>query len=173
VAEQEDLNTPLIALVGFIGAVIVFVIVLLLAAIYRGFETRLHFERDTLEPYTEVTDLTSRQRGDLASYGWVDEEKGLVSIPIGRAIELAVHEIRTGGSAAVTRPGETRPGETRPGETQPGETQPDETQPDETQPGDTQPDRAQPGEAGGSPAAKPEEPQTINAAEEADDAKLE
>jgi hypothetical protein len=162
-AEHEDLNTPLIALVGFLGAVIVFAIVLFLAAIYRGYETRFQFEMDISEPYTEVTDLRNRQRGDLASYGWVDEEKGLVSIPIGRAIDLTVREIQTEGRAAVSRPGETPPDEA-----EPDEDQPDGTQQDGAPPGEVQPD-----ESDGTPRDELEEPQTADAAEEANDAKPE
>jgi len=152
-AEQDDLNTPLVALVGFLGALMVFVIVLFLAAIYRGFETRLQLDRDITEPYTEVTDLANRQRGSLASYGWVDPEEGVVSIPIGRAIDLAVHEIRTEGRAVVTRPEETQPDEGRREETHADETAPDKTS--------------------GAPPAKPEGPQTTDAPEEAGDAKPE
>ena len=117
-AEPDDLNTPLIALVGFLGAVMVFVIVVFLMVIYRQVESEQLFRTDVGQPYGQVADLRTRQREVLASYGWVDQERGVASIPIGRAIDLAVREIRTEGRAAVTLPDETEgPPSTEPEET--------------------------------------------------------
>lgn len=141
--ERDDLNTPLVALVGFLGAVMVFVIVLFLGVLYRRVETRQQYDKDITQPYTEVSDLANRQRANLASYGWVDQENGIVAIPIGRAIDLTVREIRTEGRAAVTRPDETPPEDGPPNETT---------------------DR---------PPAEPEEPQTPHAPEGAYHAKPE
>jgi len=147
-AERDDLNTPLVALVGVLGTVLVFVIILFLAVLYRRVETQQQYDKDVSQPYTAVADLANRQRGSLASYGWVDQEKGIVAIPIGRAIELAVREIRSEGRAAVTRP-------------------------DETPPEKTPPEDAPPNETNGPPPAEPEEPQTTDTTEGAGHAKPE
>jgi outer membrane biosynthesis protein TonB len=152
-SERDDLNTPLVALVGVLGTLLVFVIVLFLAVLYRRVETQQQYDKDVSQPYTEVADLANRQRGSLASYGWVDQEKGIVAIPIGRAIDLAVREIRTEGRAAVTGP--------------------DETAAEETPPGETPPEDAPPNEKNGPPPAEPEEPQTTDTPEGASHAKPE
>jgi len=94
----------MVALVGFLGAVMVFIIVLSLVVVYRQIENRLYHEKDLSQPYGEITDLVTRQRDKLASYGWVDQEKGIVSVPIGRAIDLVVAEVRATGHAKVVRP---------------------------------------------------------------------
>jgi len=106
-ANQDELNTPMVALVGFLGVVIVFVTIVFLVVVYRQVETGLQYENDLSQPYGEITDLVTRQRNSLASYGWVDQDKGLVSMPISRAMDLVVAEITSTGRADVTRPGET------------------------------------------------------------------
>jgi hypothetical protein len=136
-AERDDLNTPLVALVGVLGTVLVFVIILFLAVLYRRVETRQQYDKDVSQPYTAVADLANRQRGTLASYGWVDQEKGIVAIPIGRAIDLVVEEIRTEGRAAVTRPDEATPS---PPESPPGEDGPPESNDAGKEVGDAQPE---------------------------------
>jgi hypothetical protein len=48
-----------------------------------------------------TTDLAARRAQEdslLATYGWVDSEKGVVRIPIDEAMKLVVRESRAGGS---------------------------------------------------------------------------
>ncbi len=102
-SRQDDLNAPMIALVGFLGAVMVFVIVVFLVVVYRQVATQRQYANDVSQPYGEITDLVTRQRDALASYGWVDQEKGIVSLPVDRAVDLVVAEIRATGRAVVTQ----------------------------------------------------------------------
>jgi hypothetical protein len=44
--------------------------------------------RDEYQPHKELTDYLARENGALSSYAWVDRSKGIVSIPIGRAMEM-------------------------------------------------------------------------------------
>ena len=43
---------------------------------------------------SKLADLHAREAELLYSYGWVDQEKGIVRIPIERAMELTVQEAR-------------------------------------------------------------------------------
>jgi len=45
-------------------------------------------------PVSDLAKLRERERQTLNSYGWVDEERGLVRIPIGRAVELVAGGMR-------------------------------------------------------------------------------
>jgi hypothetical protein len=44
--------------------------------------------RNESEPRTDLSDYLARQKAALSSYGWVDRSKGIVSIPIDRAMEI-------------------------------------------------------------------------------------
>jgi hypothetical protein len=57
------------------------------------------------QPYKDVYELKSAQRGALHSYGWVDKANGVVHIPIERAIELTLQRglpARAGDATAST-----------------------------------------------------------------------
>ena len=97
---QDDLNTPVIAVVGLIGTILVFAIVVLLTAVFYRVEARQQYEKDISRPPAQLGTLTADQRGRLASYGWVDEEKQIAFIPISRAMELVVGEISGDPEAA-------------------------------------------------------------------------
>jgi hypothetical protein len=54
------------------------------------------------QPFKDIYQLKTEQRGVLTSYGWVDKSSGVVHIPIDRAMELTLQRglpARTEGSA--------------------------------------------------------------------------
>ena len=57
------------------------------------------------QPFKDVYDLKSGQRGVLNRYGWVDKATGVVHIPIERAMELTLQRglpVREGPASAMT-----------------------------------------------------------------------
>jgi hypothetical protein len=44
--------------------------------------------RNEYEPHTELSDYVAKENAALNGYAWVDRNKGSVSIPIGRAIQI-------------------------------------------------------------------------------------
>ena len=57
------------------------------------------------QPFKDVFDLKSTQRGTLNSYGWVDKASGVVHIPIERAMDITVERglpVREGEAASPT-----------------------------------------------------------------------
>ena len=48
------------------------------------------FPRLQEDPEAELAELRAREDAALASYGWVDESRGIALIPIERAMELVV-----------------------------------------------------------------------------------
>jgi len=87
-----DPNPQTTVLIGIITAIMLFVVVVLLQALFyrveRG-ETRRKVEAVVPE---ELTRLRAAQLDQLNSYRWVDQAAGVVAIPIDQAIRLVVQE---------------------------------------------------------------------------------
>jgi hypothetical protein len=90
VEERREIDTPVTVVVGLVGAILVFVLVVALQALFQ------RVERDELErkvvaaPAQELESLRADQLETLSEYRYVDRAKGIVAIPIDRAMELEV-----------------------------------------------------------------------------------
>lgn len=104
-ATEEDLNTSAIALVGFLGAIILFAVIVILMIVFYQVEARQQYEKDVSQAYGEVSQLAADQQGRLASYGWVDQEQKIAHIPVKRAMDLVTAELSRDPDAAVTGAG--------------------------------------------------------------------
>jgi hypothetical protein len=89
-ASQNDVNTPLLALIGFLGSILVFAIIVLLTVVYYEAEEREEYVKNISQPYAEVDNLLASQQARLVEYRWVDEKNQVVAIPIQRAMQLVV-----------------------------------------------------------------------------------
>jgi hypothetical protein len=88
----DDPNVPISAVVGVISAVLLFVIIVGLQALFFSME-RGELERKVINRSNEALDgLEADQLEQLNSYGWVSEPDGVAHIPIERAMELVVRE---------------------------------------------------------------------------------
>ncbi len=68
----------------------------------RGVSQEPPSPRLQAEPFRDVYQLKTAQRGILTSYGWVNQASGVVHIPIDRAMELTLQRglpTRAGSSA--------------------------------------------------------------------------
>ena len=92
-ATRDDVNTPAIAMVGLISALLFFASIILLEVMFYRMEAQQRYEKDISQPFIELTNLVQRQQAKLADYRWVDEKKGVVAIPIDRTMELVVAEL--------------------------------------------------------------------------------
>ncbi len=111
---HEDVNTPLLAMIGFLGAILVFAIIVLLTVIYYAAEEREDYVKNINQPYTDLDNLLASQRAKLVEYRWVDQNKELVAIPIERAMQLVVAESRSAADAGPSDKGGTDSAETKP-----------------------------------------------------------
>jgi len=89
----EDLNTPKIAVVGFIGAIVVFALIILMQVMFYWAEAQQRLVKDIDQPYLEYANLTADQQAKLAKYQWLDQKEKIVGIPIKRAMELVVDDL--------------------------------------------------------------------------------
>jgi hypothetical protein len=101
-AGQDELDTSAVALVGFVGAIVLFAVIVVLVVVFYQVEAREQYAKDTSQAYGQVSRLAADQQGRLAGYGWVDEEDGVARIPIDRAMDLVVSELKRDPNADVT-----------------------------------------------------------------------
>ncbi|NLX94968.1 MAG: hypothetical protein GXY83_02205 [Rhodopirellula sp.] len=92
-APHEDVNTPLLALIGLLGSILVFAVIVLLTILYYGAEARQEYVKNVSQPYAELDNLLASQRAKLVEYRWLDQKSKSVAIPIDRAMQLVVAEL--------------------------------------------------------------------------------
>ena len=91
-AAKENLDTGLIITIGILLVVLVFVLILLVQGWFYQAQTEEHV-RKVIEPRAEeLASAVAEQQEALHSYRVVDQEQGMVAIPIERAMELVVRE---------------------------------------------------------------------------------
>jgi hypothetical protein len=91
-ANRDDLDTSLTAVVVLVGAILTFVAIVAVQALFYQVQQR-EFERKVVasEP-AELRSLQADQLGDLNSYRWIDKQNGVVAIPIDEAMKRIVEE---------------------------------------------------------------------------------
>jgi hypothetical protein len=91
-AKYDDLNTPMIAIVGFVSAIFTFVLIVGFQAGYYYVESSVEMARNKAVGPTRADTVLAEQRGKLASYGWADRDQNQVAIPVTQAMALVVRE---------------------------------------------------------------------------------
>ncbi len=86
--ESGGPNVPVTFVAGVIGAILFLVLVVVLQAIYFSSERREFEGKVVAVPAEELNQLLAEQQSLLGSYRWIDQARGIVGIPIERAMEL-------------------------------------------------------------------------------------
>lgn len=89
---RDGINTPTIAVVGVVSAVLLFAFIVGMQALYLYYK-----EADAARKLDDGTfgeNLLIEQENRLQQYGWLDREAEQLAIPIQRAMELRVEELR-------------------------------------------------------------------------------
>ena len=92
-AHYDEINTPVVAVVGIISVILTVAVVLLLVVVFYQFEAGQQQSDEFTRPPSEIANLQADQLGKLNQYRILDPEKRTVAIPIGRAMELVVEEL--------------------------------------------------------------------------------
>ena len=90
--ESGDPNVPATVVVGVVGAILLFVVVVLLQAVFYSAERAENQVKVVAPASEELASLRASQLEVLHSYRWIDQPNGVVGIPIERAMELVVRE---------------------------------------------------------------------------------
>ncbi|MGD9253338.1 MAG: hypothetical protein PVG92_05345 [Holophagae bacterium] len=88
----DDPNVAASAVVGFVSAILLFVIIVVLQAYFYRAEQQELERKVYTQPYEALQQLDATQLEQINSYGWVSEADGVARIPIDRAMELVASE---------------------------------------------------------------------------------
>jgi hypothetical protein len=108
-AEEDRIHTPMVVGVG-VASLVIFLLAGAAAVGYLKMRQGQHpplvippeagqskigmVEQDLFDVAVRGEQDLARRRARLGSYGWVDREKGVVHVPIDRAMELVVQGVR-------------------------------------------------------------------------------
>ena len=93
--ERHDLNIPVISVVGAISVILTVAIVLAVQALYFNYANSETQRKIVQAPTVSADSRLAEQDAKLARYSWVNRAQGTVTIPIERAMQLVVEEMRT------------------------------------------------------------------------------
>ena len=101
-----DVDVPRLALVGLLGAIGTATVVVALQVVYYRYEAGRERSERYIEPPRKLEALREAQGTRLTDYGVIDGEKGIVAIPINRAMGLVIDElaVETPDSGATQEP---------------------------------------------------------------------
>ena len=88
----DDPNVAASAVVGVIGAIGLFVIIVLLQTWFYRAEEGERFRKVYSQPYQELQKIDNEQLERLGSFGWISEGDGVAHIPIERAMKIIAEE---------------------------------------------------------------------------------
>lgn len=91
-AEQENLDIPMITTVGIVSVALTVASVIGVQALYYAYQGYEVDRKVTSLPTSEASSKLAEQDAKLARYAWADREKGKTVIPIERAMQLTVKE---------------------------------------------------------------------------------
>ncbi len=91
----DDVDTPMIALVGITSAVFLFVLIIALLAWFNATEQRELRQKIVEPPNEKLEQLDAKQLESINVYRLVDPKKGVIAIPIDRAMDLVLKDIVT------------------------------------------------------------------------------
>lgn len=94
--EEQEPNTSATAVVGLVFAILLFVVVVVLQAYFYRAEEAENVRKAVAVAPEELSQLRVQQQERLHSYKIMDPQKGVIAIPIDRAMKLFV---RDGGKA--------------------------------------------------------------------------
>ncbi len=95
---QDELRASPIVVVGIVGCVLVFVSIVALNALFLRVEQDEIAAKTAGQAPSDVRLSENEQQVILTEYRWIDQEKGIVRIPVDRAMDLMLaEEAKNGG----------------------------------------------------------------------------
>ncbi len=95
-AEPSD-RKILFSAIGWIG--VIFCFILVLAVAYLPNRAPSQYEEDAEDRYEIRNEVRGEQASLVDAYEWVNQDEGVVRIPVERAMRLTVEELRAEGSS--------------------------------------------------------------------------
>ncbi|HET6613888.1 MAG TPA: hypothetical protein VFG83_17940 [Kofleriaceae bacterium] len=98
---EDKVNALGIVTIGIVSAMLVWVSVVALQAYYQNTYGEEEAKKNAENKSAAYLSLRATQAADLDEYVWADRQKGLVKLPIERAMELVVHDLQAGSPSVV------------------------------------------------------------------------
>ncbi len=92
--DEAGIKSGWIAVSAFVGAALFVAALLWLNSYFHVTRHRIVYERVLSLDNPKLKDLRAREAEVLNTYGWVDQQQGVVRIPVDRAMELMAQEAR-------------------------------------------------------------------------------
>ena len=89
---DDELNTPMIAVVGAILVIFIFALIVAVQALFFKVQEDQNKDKYITRAPMEQNALIAGQQELLNSYRWIDKSHGVAGIPIDRAMRLVVDE---------------------------------------------------------------------------------
>jgi hypothetical protein len=101
--KNDDPDASAAIVFGIVGAILVFVVIVALQAMFYRMQNEELKKKTTTEAPEELSRLIAEQQEQLNAYRWVNEKAGVAAIPIDRAMEITVRDLSRAqaGSPAV------------------------------------------------------------------------
>jgi hypothetical protein len=96
-AVEKDISARPVLLVGIVSVILLVVVGVGLSALFLGMQETEAERKAGEQGPRQLRRIREEQRRSLEEYRYVDKEKGIVSIPIERAMEEVVREAAGGG----------------------------------------------------------------------------
>jgi hypothetical protein len=90
--EERDPKSSTTLIVGAVGVILLAVVIILLQVLFYRTTEAERWRKVVSQQPEELRQVQAEQLDQLNSYRWIDEQNGVVAIPIDRAMELVVRE---------------------------------------------------------------------------------
>jgi hypothetical protein len=92
--EERDPRSATTLIVGAVAVILLAVAIVLLQVLFYRTSEAERWRKVVSQQPEELRQVQAEQLDRLNSYRWIDEQNGVVAIPIDRAMELVVKEAR-------------------------------------------------------------------------------
>ena len=89
---RQEPRYAIVALFGLGAVIIIAVLILALEFFYDRYREQQVYVKQQVPVWQDLRSLRAREDGELHSYGYVDKTRGVVRIPIERAMDLLARE---------------------------------------------------------------------------------
>lgn len=94
--QKDDVDTQTVAIIGVFSAIMVFVLILGSQVLYYRMQNTDVTKKFVVPGSADLQTVVTEQRATISTYHWVDKDKGVVAIPIDRAMDLVLRQLQTG-----------------------------------------------------------------------------
>jgi hypothetical protein len=93
--QKDDVDSQTVAIIGVFAAIVTFALIVGAQVLYYRMQKADEYRKVVAPGSTDLQNVVTEQRAAISTYHWVDKEKGVVAIPIERAMNLVLQQLQT------------------------------------------------------------------------------